>query len=288
MEHEARQEAGAREEVVDLVDVAVSEHVLPWHQHFVEYDDRIVFVQPARERIVERAAHSSGGHFVRWPAEQLHAGRIGGDDADEREILGLDGQRAVVRDEVVVRQRGRGGHHFRAADHQAGVGFLLHVHVHVAHFRQFLVAIHRRIHDGVIDEGDFLLHLLVPAARVFLERRVEVGVRAQRGEERGFIIRTAAHPAVRDARPFGDGVARCHHFLDVVRGLEKVMRVAAAAGVGLGAENRLALVVQRVIQARQHAGGIAEGRVRGDVLHPLAVDPNLAPVAQALHELLRM
>ena len=48
VEHEARQEAGAREEVVDLVDVSVREDVLPGNENFVEDDDGIVLVEPAR------------------------------------------------------------------------------------------------------------------------------------------------------------------------------------------------------------------------------------------------
>ena len=45
-------------------------------------------------------------------------------------------------------------------------------------------------------------------------------------------------------------------------------------------------VVQRVVEPRQHPGRVAKGRVRRDVLDPLAVDPDLAAVAQALEELL--
>ena len=49
MEHEARQKAGAREEVVDLIDIGVGEHVLPRHKDLVENDDGIVLVEAARQ-----------------------------------------------------------------------------------------------------------------------------------------------------------------------------------------------------------------------------------------------
>ena len=40
-------------------------------------------------------------------------------------------------------------------------------------------------------------------------------------------------------------------------------------------------VVQRVVEPRDRARGVAERRMRGDVLDPLAVDLDLAAVAQA-------
>jgi len=52
VEHEARQESGTREEVVDLVDVTVGEHIFVRHEDFVEDNDGIVFVQPAGERVI--------------------------------------------------------------------------------------------------------------------------------------------------------------------------------------------------------------------------------------------
>ena len=128
----------------------------------------------------------------------------------------------------------------------------------------------------------FLLHLLVPAPGVFLEGLVELGICAERGQKSGLVIRAAAHPAIGDARPFGDGIARAHHFLRVVRGPEEFVGVAAAAGIGRGAEHVFAIVVQSVIQPRQHPDGVAEGRVRGDILDPFPVDPDLAAVAQTL------
>src|SRR5262249_32473794 len=42
------------------------------------------------------------------------------------------------------------------------------------------------------------------------------------------------------------------------------------------------LVVQGIEQPRHHARGVAEGRMRGHVLHPLAVDVDGAIVAQRI------
>src|SRR6185437_14109689 len=141
----------------DLVDVAVREDVLPRHQHLVEYDDRVVLVQAAGKRIIERAAHHRRGHLIGGAAEELHPLGTGRHDADEGEVLGLDRQRAVVGDEVVVRESRSGGDHFGSADDQPGVGFLLDVHVDVAHFGQFFVTVYRRIDDRVVYEGHFFL-----------------------------------------------------------------------------------------------------------------------------------
>ena len=64
------------------------------------------------------------------------------------------------------------------------------------------------------------------------------------------------------------------------------MRVAAAAGIGLRRQDvLLRSVVQRVVEARDHPHGVAEGRMRRDVLDALAVDPDLAAVAQAFEVL---
>src|SRR4029077_3917386 len=54
------------------------------------------------------------------------------------------------------------------------------------------------------------------------------------------------------------------------------------AGVGRRGEQVLALgIVQRVIEARDRARGVAEGGVRCDIVDALAVDVDFAPVAQA-------
>jgi hypothetical protein len=59
------------------------------------------------------------------------------------------------------------------------------------------------------------------------------------------------------------------------------VRHAAIAGVGRHQELVLALVVvQRVVEAGDHARGVAEGRMGGDVFDPLAVDVDGAVIAQ--------
>src|SRR5260370_7706570 len=48
LKHESRQETGAREEIVHLIDVAVCEDVLPRYEHLIEHNNRIIFIDPAR------------------------------------------------------------------------------------------------------------------------------------------------------------------------------------------------------------------------------------------------
>ena len=279
--HEARQEAGAREEVVGLLDVAVDEHVLPGHQHLVENEHRVVLVEARRQRIVERRAHDRRRHLVRRAADELHARRVGRHHEHHGEFLVLHRDQPVVGDEGVVGQHRAGGDHLGAGDDDAGVGLLLHVAADVAHLVRRPVAVDGRMDDGVVDERHALLAELVPALGVLLVRRVEVGVGAEGREERRLVIGRAAHPAIGELGPFGDGVPAGDELLHVLRRLEERVGVTLVAGVGRQQELVLALgVVQRVVEARDHPGGVAEGRVRGDVLDALAVDVDLAAVLQ--------
>src|SRR5437588_12953744 len=127
---------------------------------------------------VERTARGRRVHFIRGTPEKLAARRVGRHDANESEILGLDGQSAIIGDEVVMRERRRGGYDLGATDDQPAIGLLFHVHIDIAHFLQFLVAIHRRVDDCVVDEADLFLHFLVPPAGVLLERLIELGIGA--------------------------------------------------------------------------------------------------------------
>ena len=79
-----------------------------------------------------------------------------------------------------------------------------------------------------------------------------------------------------------DGVALADQVLARMRDAEELVGEGARAGVGRAGQHVLLLrVVQRVIEPRDGARGIAEGRMGGDVLDPLAVDIDLAAVAQA-------
>ena len=234
-----------------------------------------------RQRIVERAAHRGRRHLVGGAADELHARRIGRDHEDDGEFLVLHRDQPVVGDEGVVGQHRAGRHHLGAGDDDAGVGLLLDVAADVGHLVRRPVAVDRRMDDGVVDEGHALLAELVPAPRILLVGIVEVGIGAERRQERRLVVGRAAHPAVGDAGPFGDGVAAGDQLLERLRRLEEGVGHAAVAGVGRQQDLVLALgVVQRVVEARHHAGGVAEGRMRGDVLDALAVDVDLAAVAQ--------
>src|SRR5262249_12565664 len=159
--------------------------------------------------------------------EQLEAWSVIWNDAYKCEVLRFDRQRAVVCNEVVMSQRRSGRNYLCAADDQAGVGFLFDMHVDVAYFGQFLVAIYRRIDDGVVDESHLLLNFLVPTSRVLVKGSVEVRIRAQGGEKGRLVVRASPHPAISHARPLGDRIARLDKLFCTVWSLVKLVSIAA-------------------------------------------------------------
>ncbi len=97
----------------------------------------------------------------------------------------------MVGHEGEVRERGAGGHHLGPGHVEARVRLLHHAREHVggaAGRARRDVAIHRRVDDGVVDEGHALLTEFVPALGIVLVRIVEIGVGAERGEERGLVV----------------------------------------------------------------------------------------------------
>ena len=286
LQNGAGQEAGVREEGVRLLDVLVHEDVLPRHEGVVEHEDRVVLVEAAGQGVVERAAHHLGRHAIGRPTDQLDARRVHGRDERQRERLGLDGHGARMGDEVGVRERRAGGDDLRPADDEPGVRLSLHVHVDVGDLVWRAVAVDRRLDEGVVHVEDALLRHAVPAPGVVLVGGVEGGVRAERGEEGRLVVGRPAHPPIAQARPGGDGVARVDQLGGARRGAEVAVGEALRASVG-GAREHGARggLVQRVVEPRQHARGVAEGRVRGHVLDPLAVDPDLPAGPQTLEEL---
>ncbi len=92
----ARQEPGLREKDLELLEVAVKEHVLPGNERVVEYEDGIVLVESRGQRIVERRAHDARHHLIGGAAEQLHAGRIHRRDEHHREVGIMGRHRAAA------------------------------------------------------------------------------------------------------------------------------------------------------------------------------------------------
>ena len=189
----------------------------------------------------------------------------------------------MVRDKGVIRQDRAGCDHLGAGDDDSGVGLLFNVGADVADFIGRPVAIDRGMNDCVVDEWNALLAEFVPAARVLLIGRIKLGIRAQRREERRLVIGRAAHPAIRNLCPFRDGIAPRNKVFLAFRRLEERMGHAAVPRVGRHGQFAGAFgIMQRVIQPGDHARGVTEGRMRGDVFYPFAVEEHLAVVTQRL------
>ena len=174
MDDEARQEAGAREEVVGLVEIAIDEDVLPGDEHLVHDEHSVVLVETRGERIVEGAAHHRRRHLVGGAADELHSRRIGRQHEDDGEILVLDRDQPVMGDEGIVGEHRSGGDHLGAGDDEPGVGLLFHMGADVGHLVGRPVAVDRRVDDGVVDEGHALLAVAVPALGIVLVGVIEI------------------------------------------------------------------------------------------------------------------
>ena len=146
-----------------------------------------------------------------------------------------------------------------------------------------LVPVDRRIDDRVVHERHRFLRAFVPSPSVIGVRAVVFGVAAQGVGVGGLVVRGAAHPAIGQARPFGDRTLRGDQFLTGPLHPEVFVRVAAGAGVGRAGQRVAPLrIMQRIVQPGDRADGIAESRMGGDVGDTLAIDIDLASVAQAL------
>ena len=144
------------------------------------------------------------------------------------------------------------------------------------------VAIHWRVDDRVIDERHTLLAEPIPTPCVLLVWNVKVGIGSQCRQERRLVVRRSAQPTIGDPRPGSDCIACRDLFIDRARCNEVAVREAAPLG-GTGQHVRPLAVVcmQRVVQAADHSGGIAERRMLGDLTDALAVDPDFPTIVEA-------
>lgn len=184
-------------------------------------------------------------------------------------------------DEGVVRQHRAGRHDLGARHHDAGIGFPLHMAANIANLIGRPIAIDRRMNDGVVDVRHTLLAELVPTARILLIGLIELGVGTQGGEEGGLVVGCAAHPAVRDPRPLRDGIAPGEQIGRRPGSAEISVGHATVAGIRRQ-QNPLAArgIVERIVKACHHAGGVAERRMNGHIGNALAIQENLAAIPE--------
>jgi hypothetical protein len=64
MHGEARNEPAPREEIIGLLEIAVDEDILPWNQNLFENQDRVIFIEAARQRIIERRSRNRGIQLI--------------------------------------------------------------------------------------------------------------------------------------------------------------------------------------------------------------------------------
>src|ERR1700722_19559636 len=95
--------------------------------------------------------------------------------------------------------------------------------------------------------------------------------------------RRASDPSIGHSGPFRDRVAAGDEVIHRLRRFEIRVSETAVAGIGWKEQSAFArLVVQRVVQPRDHPRGIPKCRMGGDVLDAFAVDVDFAPIAKFL------
>ena len=283
---EAVEEPRARIEALEPLHVAMNDDILPRNERVIEYEDGVVLVETRRERIIPRGAGGGGGKLVGRSADQLDAGRVHRRNEHHHHAWIGNLLAHVLTEEVIMGERRVGGHHLGARDVDARVRLFLDGDVDILDLLDRLVAVDRRIDEGVVEIEHRLLRSLVPGARVVGELSIELGIGTERIEECGLVVGTAAHPAVRDAGPGGDRITLRDDIPGRAGNLEELMRVAAGAGIGRRSEHVLGLgIVQRIIEQGDGGNRIAEGRMRRDISDTVAVNVDFAPIAQELEEL---
>ena len=147
------------------------------------------------------------------------------------------------------------------------------------------VAVHRGIDQGMVQERHALLGILVPVQSITGVIAEIFRVESQGQHQAGLVVRGTPHPAVGQAGPLGDRLALRNHVLAGFRHFKIGMRKTAVTGIRIGAQVRVLLIImQRVVKAGHHPGGIAKGRVFRHVRDPLPVDPDLPVVLQVLEK----
>ena len=282
LQREQTSEAPLRTPATTTIEISVDQHVFPWDQHMIHNQDRIVLIETARKRIIERGSRCARHQLIRGARNQLHPFGIHRRHKHQREVRVIPHYLGRTKtDKVIVGQRRVGCHHLGPADDNARVGLFLHLNVNVFHFVDRLVAVNRWVNDSVVKVQAGFLNAFVPVARVIGELTIKLGISPQRTPEGCFVVRGAPHPTVTLARPVGDSITLLAHLFRAAGVAEEFVSVTAVAGIGVPAQAILAdRIVQRVVQLTDRSRCITECRVSGDIFHSFAVDINLTAVLQ--------
>ena len=158
----AGEEPGLGKEGLELLQIAVQQHVFPRNERVVEDEDGVVLVEAGRQRIVERRAHDARHHLVGSSADELHAGRVHWRNEHHREIGVVGRHRRVLAEEIVMGERGCRGDDFSTGHVDAGVGLLLNCDEHVLDLIGRFGPVDRGIDDRVVHEQDVFLCSPIP------------------------------------------------------------------------------------------------------------------------------
>ena len=230
-------------------------------------------------------------HVVALAADEPQAGGVAGDGEGEGEPLGVLGLVADTGgvDGDLIGGGPQGGEHPRAAYHDAGVGLLLdgqgHLVFGVLHDGTLAGAL--EVDEGVGESKVVLAHVLVVLEDVVLELRTALGKVVGGASPSSDVavkeVGGASEHAAASASPLVQHPAAG---LQVIHGAwddEGEADAVAGGGGDVGHLVAYLWVVLHVVEAAEGQHTVAEGRVRGDILHLFTLDPDIAwAVSEAL------
>ena len=270
---------GGEAVVVAHFDVAQQEHPLPGHQDVVEEDQGIHLLEARPQRVVEGGA----AQIEALPADEFQAGGIVGNGEGKCLPPGvLADQVSPGRVDCYLVGYGTQGGQYAAAPHDdAGVRLLDYgqrrLAVDVVHRPGVPAAL--QVHQGV-GQGDVVFPDMFVEAEHVLVEPIPVGAEVGGGPRparNGHVheVGGPGHHAAAQPGPAG------HHG-------PPALQVLVAAGDdkgqahrhprGRGSEGHLVPqigVVLQVIEGRHRPDAAPQGRMGGDVLDPLAAEPDL-------------
>src|SRR5262249_16067078 len=154
--------------------------------------------------------------------------------------------------------------HFRSTDNRASVRFSYDMQKDVSDLVHWLVAIHRWINQYMIQVQALGCVASIPIQSVLFEWSIEFRIRSERGHERSFVIGRANHESIRQTSPRCNSITRGQQLLCRIAGRKEAV-CAYTESVHRGEHIAFVGIRERIVQPRHRSGGIAKGRMCGDV-----------------------